>query len=485
MSYSASGTLKGTIIIGDKSYPTQDVALSCQYVLRSDLWGRKNDKKIFAELDNVAKGQSRTQGDKSKQFVKNEATGKEVKLIQDALQAMNLLTKLEKGKTTETYGSMTAESVTLFQQAYGNPATYNENWKTIHSDLKSKLPLDKNAQSGAVDQWTLLAMDEALMNKWTYSILKYKDKEDKWRNDPTLTSVAEGKAQLKLGAKGDAVKLIQNALIELGVLSKDETEEDESGKRSIKLTMGTFDVLARRAVETFQVFYEVGEDSKFVRDDISKKQRPLSIVGHVGKNTILSMDEALINGWKYEEEQCCFPLEKLPHKDERWTSDPRCFGANRPADGRAHAGCDLYQDKEGIDVFPVRSGRVIEIIERFTGKEGSNLKESASIAIHHGRFTVRYCELDFASIKKSLGNKVEKDKSLGKIKQVAKVSPMLHFEMYSNICMATSGLSQKGNNIAPKNKGYTGEGKPFSRRDDLMNPAKYLSAWQDSLANSE
>ena len=127
------------------------------------------------------------------------------------------------------------------------------------------------------------------------------------------------------------------------------------------------------------------------------------------------------------------------------------FGSNRSNGQRKHAGCDLYANV-GTPVFSVSQGNVFEKALFYKG--------TYSIAINHGDFSARYCEL-IPSFNIQLGMQVAEGEFLGMVSKMEGLSQcMLHFEMYSN--METGPLTNKTN------------GSPYMRRGDLINPTSFL-----------
>ena len=126
------------------------------------------------------------------------------------------------------------------------------------------------------------------------------------------------------------------------------------------------------------------------------------------------------------------------------------FGSSRG--NRKHAGCDMYSS-EGTPVFSIKDGRVTEL-------SGNYYKGSSAIAINHGSFTARYCEI-VPAFDLNIGTDVSEGQFLGitmplNIQQTNNC--MLHFEMYSN--QAAGPLTQQGGD--------------YRRRSDLMDPTSYL-----------
>jgi peptidoglycan hydrolase-like protein with peptidoglycan-binding domain len=139
-------------------------------------------------------------------------------------------------------------------------------------------------------------------------------------------TTSEGKRSLTLGDEGEAVEIIQQVLIKLNVLSEAESVEaydetkDTNNKlqistKIIKYEQGKYNEIVDRAVQTFQVFYTLEGGKKEVHKSIERPYISISrdeTLGAIDKNTILAMDEALMNGWIYQEGEEFFPLDKMP-----------------------------------------------------------------------------------------------------------------------------------------------------------------------------
>lgn len=132
--------------------------------------------------------------------------------------------------------------------------------------------------------------------------------------------------------------------------------------------------------------------------------------------------------------------EELKIKDGCW----------RP---RAHAGCDVYVQREGVIVRAVADGIVVAIGDFING-EGKSMLQAVLVAhkfagtgvLASSECCLRYCEI---AVNKSLaiGSKVNAGDPLGVIKCVKGVKqPMLHLEIYSaGIGAVTSaGIDKSG-----------------------------------------
>lgn len=157
---------------------------------------------------------------------------------------------------------------------------------------------------------------------------------------------------------------------------------------------------------------------------------------------------------------CCnFPLAKRPTTS--YKEGMRRFAWRRGAN-RIHAACDLY-GSVGDAVNAVNDGVILRGPYAFYG--GVYAVE----AVHTGGFVVRYGEvLGKVAAGISSGTKIAKGRAVGFVGQVGghgKLSPMLHFELYSG--KQEGPLTQRG-------------AKGYQRRGDLLNPTDYLSRWEQA-----
>ena len=165
------------------------------------------------------------------------------------------------------------------------------------------------------------------------------------------------------------------------------------------------------------------------------------------------------NGGELSNDCCSFPLNQRPTTS--YKEGMRRFGWNR-ARGRIHAACDLYGGLSDT-VVAVNDGVVVR--DRYAFYGGVYALE----VVHTGGFVVRYGEVTGKGVAGvSKGTKVGKGKPVGFVGQVGghgKLSPMLHFELYTG--SVAGPLSQTWR------KGY-------QRRADLINPTDYLSHWEQA-----
>jgi murein DD-endopeptidase MepM/ murein hydrolase activator NlpD len=152
-------------------------------------------------------------------------------------------------------------------------------------------------------------------------------------------------------------------------------------------------------------------------------------------------------------ESCCeFPLGNRP--TQSYTSGMRAFAARRSGGRRLHAACDLYRQK-GDPIRAVTDGKVIRGLYYFyQGTYAIELK-------HTGGFVVRYGEITGKRAVNS-GATVRPGQTVGYMGKTNCCTPMLHFELYS------------GTKSGPLSTG----GNKFQRRADLINPTRYLQAWE-------
>jgi murein DD-endopeptidase MepM/ murein hydrolase activator NlpD len=164
---------------------------------------------------------------------------------------------------------------------------------------------------------------------------------------------------------------------------------------------------------------------------------------------------------------CTFPLP-LPYPELDWTSGMRRFGADREkVNGkatRAHAACDLYAPAD-TPIFAVAEGFVLYADPTFYAGSGE-------LAIDHGAFIARYCEVEPNSFLVKRGDTVKAGQPIAKIGKLNGINlTMLHFEMYDKT--AEGNLTQK----SIKKSKLRSDLIPFSRRKDLIDPTTSLLAW--------
>ena len=163
-------------------------------------------------------------------------------------------------------------------------------------------------------------------------------------------------------------------------------------------------------------------------------------------------------------------------KCESWQFGGGVFGSQRKHHDksgksvglRAHAGCDIYVVDAGEPVYAVKSGEIMGCISHPASGWGG----TQWIAVDHGDFIARYCEI--SNLAKTSG-KVHQGEFLGKVKTTtyATKQPMLHFEMYSKAAKGDFEVEFYGSLAV--------NGQPTGRRADLLNPTSYLEKWKDNL----
>ena len=107
-----------------------------------------------------------------------------------------------------------------------------------------------------------------------------------WSDNDTLLAIADGSSHTLYRNERPfrnipEVRLIQTHLQELGITTVGRVD-------------GKFGGNSARAVRTFQAQYQRREDDRALHD------YALQVDGVVGKNTLLAMDEALVNGWRMD-----------------------------------------------------------------------------------------------------------------------------------------------------------------------------------------
>jgi len=149
------------------------------------------------------------------------------------------------------------------------------------------------------------------------------------------------------------------------------------------------------------------------------------------------------------------------------------FGWRRPK-GRVHAACDLYAPLKS-DVVAVDAGIIVESGDFYEGTQ--------AIAIRHeGIGVIRYGEiLEIPKEFLKIGAKVEAGNVVGKVGQVIKISPMLHFELFDGSGSGKLTVRPPAKEPEHYNEGVLKDAK-YQRRADLMNPTKLLDRlWLEGI----
>lgn len=134
------------------------------------------------------------------------------------------------------------------------------------------------------------------------------------------------------------------------------------------------------------------------------------------------------------------------------------FGAKRDEGARKHAGCDIYFPVN-TPIRAVEAGVVTEYIPEF-------YRGSSAVAVNHGNFVARYCEIVKGDPNTpAIGKQVARGQVIGKVAHLPGIgNSMLHFELYADV-------SQPSKFKKPSLP-------PFNRRDDLIDPTEFLDACQ-------
>ena len=189
----------------------------------------------------------------------------EVEAIQKALNEVNIPVTVD-----GIFGGGTEAAVKLFQENYQATNSTHPNY-TIDS------------KNGVVDQYTLLGLDEALIDGWKYVKKDTVLKSDLLKQSEPLNLVAsKGETIYQKGNTNKAdVKLIQQALLKMDFEIGQQKDDGDFGDKTVS------------AIKLFQIHYKV-TNATHPEYKIGKAD------GIVGKNTLLGLDEALMDGWKYK-----------------------------------------------------------------------------------------------------------------------------------------------------------------------------------------
>lgn len=162
-----------------------------------------------------------------------------------------------------------------------------------------------------------------------------------------------------------------------------------------------------------------------------------------------------------------FPFSSLPKV--HWASGMRAFAANR-ANGRAHAGCDLYFPA-GTLIHAISSGRVIRGPYPF-------YDGTFALEIDHGTFLARYGEVQRTTLVRE-GDDVAAGQPIARVGHLLQSnvpSDMLHLELYDKTSVGPLTVPIVRSLRAP-------DGRPFLRRADLIDPTPRLAVWENHLAS--
>jgi murein DD-endopeptidase MepM/ murein hydrolase activator NlpD len=175
-----------------------------------------------------------------------------------------------------------------------------------------------------------------------------------------------------------------------------------------------------------------------------------------------------------------FPLPILP--SQSWHN----FGSERTGQYKsAHPACDL-KVPAGTEIYAVADGVIIQGPYKFAEYAFNEPKchsVTYAVEVKHEKagFIARYCEIDLQlAIFLDVGSEVKEGQFLACVgMQCGREGPgsgsMLHFEMYKNY-RNLGGLTDKNNTTylyVPN--------APYYRRSDLLDPTRYLDAWQANM----
>ncbi|MDT8866459.1 type VI secretion system tip protein TssI/VgrG [Vibrio fluvialis] len=155
-------------------------------------------------------------------------------------------------------------------------------------------------------------------------------KSDLLKPSETLNKLADREvASYKTGSKSQEVELIQNALIKLGF---------DLGTYGAD---GSFGSTTERQVKMFQQSYTPSHSTH-------PDYKVGKVDGIVGQGTLLGLDEALVDGWQYEEEYLPWTLGKTSEKYESAGRGPGVISTGRGDYGGASYGAYQMSSNMGI-----------------------------------------------------------------------------------------------------------------------------------------
>ncbi len=155
-------------------------------------------------------------------------------------------------------------------------------------------------------------------------------KSDVLKPSETLNQLADREvASYKTGSKGQEVELIQKALIKLGF---------DLGTYGAD---GSFGNTTERQVKMFQQSYTPSHSTH-------PDYKVGKVDGIVGQGTLLGLDEALVDGWQYEEEYLPWTLGKTSEKYESAGRGPGVISTGRGDYGGTSYGAYQMSSNMGI-----------------------------------------------------------------------------------------------------------------------------------------
>jgi murein DD-endopeptidase MepM/ murein hydrolase activator NlpD len=162
-----------------------------------------------------------------------------------------------------------------------------------------------------------------------------------------------------------------------------------------------------------------------------------------------------------------FPFPSVPASD--WIQPPRAFASNRSNGARAHAGCDLYFEKDTW-IYAIADGTVTRGPYPF-------YCETFALEVDHGECLARYGEIQAVTAVKR-GDRVQAGQQIARVGHLVGVqvpSDMLHLELYDKSASGPLTITD-----AARSKRRS-DGIPFMRRQDLIDPTSRLNQWQSQL----
>lgn len=297
------------------------------------------------------------------------------------------------------------------------------------------------------------------------AVAHYEDQEFK-SNNAIITRILQSKEFKHNGVLNDmAEKRVHKAYKKTTQIKEDkEVKLLQKALKKMKINTtidGKYGNDTKSAVETFQSNYKPTHQIHTQYNWLENAD------GIVGRNTLLAMDEALVERWEYVEPEVSFPLAFVPV--ESYKEGMRKFGSNRASGKRKHAGCDLYAPV-GSKIFALDDGVILE--------HKSFYLNTNQITIKHTNFIARYGEVkpNGKGIVKGLkvGSKVKKGQHIGYVGELVFASgtrmSMLHLELYSGT--AKGPLTDRKN-------------LPYQRRSDLIDPTSILDKAKNILPRNQ
>ncbi|HSC69221.1 MAG TPA: M23 family metallopeptidase [Cellvibrio sp.] len=201
--------------------------------------------------------------------------------------------------------------------------------------------------------------------------------------------------------------------------------------------------VGKKTIEAIELFQQ----------NVVKMVKPDGRIDSGGKTIQLLNQKYVANNKPATEELKISAGIKFPLKTRSpssYKSGMRKYGSNR-ANGRKHAGCDLYAPI-GTPVYAMDDGEVVNFYAFYLG--------TYALEIKHPDFVARYGEIGRSATGIKNGSKVKKGQLIGYVGELKGLNmSMLHLELYSG--NASGPLTVRGN-------------KPYQRRKDLIDPTPIL-----------